>query len=45
VSDIRLLQLYAGGRHVAVVDIFRTGPEALSLLNCVDIRCIGVERL
>ena len=32
-ADIRLLQLYGGGRRVAVIDLFRTGPAILQRLN------------
>jgi DNA polymerase I-like protein with 3'-5' exonuclease and polymerase domains len=32
-ADIRLLQLYAGGDRVAVIDIFRTGPAILQRLS------------
>jgi DNA polymerase I len=35
-SEIRLLQVYGGGARVAVVDIAKTGPEALGLLQGVS---------
>ena len=37
-ADIRLLQLYGGGRRVAVIDLFRTGPAILQRLN--DLRVV-----
>jgi DNA polymerase-1 len=36
-SRIRLIQLYGGGKRVAVIDVFRTGEEVLALLNDVDV--------
>jgi len=35
-SETRLLQVYGGGARVAVVDIAKTGPEALGLLQGVS---------
>lgn len=36
-SRIRLVQLYGGGKRVAVIDLFRTGEEALRLLDGVGV--------
>jgi hypothetical protein len=36
-SRIRLLQLYGGGRRVAVIDLFRTSEAILELLNGLDV--------
>ncbi|HZZ23595.1 MAG TPA: DNA polymerase [Roseiarcus sp.] len=36
-SRIRLMQLYGGGRRVAVIDVFRTGEAILELLSGVDV--------
>jgi DNA polymerase-1 len=36
-SRIRLVQLYGGGQRASLVDVFRTGDEALALLNGLDV--------
>jgi DNA polymerase-1 len=36
-SRIRLIQLYGGGRRIAVIDLFRAGEQVLKLLNGVDV--------
>ena len=36
-ARIRLVQAYGGGDRVAVIDLFRTGPGVLRLLNGLDI--------
>jgi ribonuclease D len=36
-ARVRLVQLYAGGRRVAVLDIFKTGETALELLSGLDV--------
>jgi DNA polymerase I len=36
-SRIRLLQVYGGGRRVAVIDLDRTGPGVLHKLNAVNV--------
>ena len=36
-SRIRLVQLYGGGRRVAVIDVFRACEGALALLNGLDV--------
>ena len=38
-ADIRLLQLYGGGRRAAVIDLARTGPAILQRLN--DLRLVA----
>jgi DNA polymerase-1 len=35
-SRIRLIQVYGGGRRIAVIDLFRTGEGVLKLLEGVD---------
>jgi DNA polymerase-1 len=44
-SKIRLAQIYGGGRRVAVIDLFRTGPDVLRLLHGLDItaHAVGFE--
>jgi DNA polymerase-1 len=34
---IRLVQLYAGGNHVLVIDVFKCGERALQLLDGLDV--------
>jgi DNA polymerase-1 len=36
-SHVRLIQLYGGGKRIAVIDVFRAGEGVLALLNDVDV--------
>jgi DNA polymerase-1 len=40
-ARVRSFQIYGGGSRVAMIDLFRTGPEALRLLDGLDITAHG----